>query len=1042
MPAAGFAQVVDGTWVGNPGANDYGVPENWTSGAAPIGTATFSATSTNTSILISNRFNPPGTTSFNIVNFRFDSGGPQYTFTIDGGSTEGTPVAPGSLTFTGGYGTGIGSVTSVTETPRFTVQGTLNFTNGSVDGGALIDVPGGGSVNYFNTAQSQYATITVDGGYVHFDDTTIALNTNFTVNNNGYLQFDGTAYPSFATITVNSGGYVAFYDLSDAFGTHFINNAGGLVDFTNTNGNYDEGVVHTGSLEGAGEYYLGNDTVQVQQVGSTTVSGIISDCGTDCAPMHGTLELAGSGTLTLSGANTYSGGTILTAGVLVVGTDTVGTPGNITSSAIGTGPLTFNGGTLRAGGNFTIANDVTIAARSPYSHTGTLDAGGYVFTLSGTIADQSGAPSPGYLVISSTGAPGTVVLSGTNTYTGGTYVTSGATLALTNNASAGTGTITLLDGSTLKFAAAGLNLANAVSLGGSLPALQPPPDPTFDTGAFTETVSGTISGSGTLTKLGSGTLILTGTDSYTGATNVQQGTLAVNGSAAATVVTVASGAVLGGSGTVGGIVAASGGTVAPGVLAPLSTLTSAGAVSFAAGATYRININAGGQSDKLVSNAAATLAGGTVQVLAAPGAYSTASRYTILTASGGVSGAFAGSSVSSNLAFLTPLLSYDANDVYLGFAQTASFPAIGGTENQVATATAIAAQPASSPLYQVILGQSASGAQYAFDQLSGEIHASAVSAAFEDSRLPREAILDRLAAAGGMGAPQATAVQGNPASGIVAWAQAFGASGRLGGDGNAGTLTRTVGGFIAGMDKSFDGGARVGMAAGYTHSSMEASSRSSNGSVGSGFVGLYGGAEYGPARLRAGFLWASNDYYTSRQPNFSGYDDQSSATYHGDTLQGFAEAGWRIGLGGAADSGFVEPFVGLLGVNVSTDSFSENGGSSALNGAGKTQGFGASTLGARAEKTLAWTHPVTLEGLIGWRHVFGTTSPEADLAFQSQPGTGFTVEGAPIAQNALQLEAGAGIRLSPQVTAGLYYSGMLSSDANDNAIEGRLAISF
>ena len=46
------------------------------------------------------------------------------------------------------------------------------------------------------------------------------------------------------------------------------------------------------------------------------------------------------------------------------------------------------------------------------------------------------------------------------------------------------------------------------------------------------------------------------------------------------------------------------------------------------------------------------------------------------------------------------------------------------------------------------------------------------------------------------------------------------------------------------------------------------------------------------------------------------------------------------------------------------------------------------------------------------------------------------------AENAAQLQAGAGVRLSPMATAGLYFSGMLGSNATDNAIETRLAEAF
>ena len=174
-------------------------------------------------------------------------------------------------------------------------------------------------------------------------------------------------------------------------------------------------------------------------------------------------------------------------------------------------------------------------------------------------------------------------------------------------------------------------------------------------------------GSGNLVVNGAGTLVLSGVDTYTGTTTVASGTLAVTGSIANSITTVGNGGTLAGSGTVGGLVAQSGGTVAPGALTPFTTLNVSGNASFAAGSIFLVNINAAGQNDKLLVTGTATLSGGTVQVIAANGTYSPTTRFTLLTAQGGVSGAFAQLTTTSNLAFLKPVLSEDADDVFLSF---------------------------------------------------------------------------------------------------------------------------------------------------------------------------------------------------------------------------------------------------------------------------------------------------------------------------------------------------------------------------------------
>ncbi len=208
---------------------------------------------------------------------------------------------------------------------------------------------------------------------------------------------------------------------------------------------------------------------------------------------------------------------------------------------------------------------------------------------------------------------------------------------------------------TLQFDADGLTLANAIVLNA---------DPTIDTQANTATISGVISGSGALDKIGSGTLILTGANTYSGPTDVQAGTLGLRGSLASTV-TVESGATLGGTGSVGGLIANSGAMVAPGVLGPYAQFTVTGEASFASGSAFGVNVGAAGQNDKLVSTGSTTLSGGTVAVSGAGGTYLPSTRYTVLTAEGGLSGTF--SSLSSGgdlatLAFLAPDMSISTNE--------------------------------------------------------------------------------------------------------------------------------------------------------------------------------------------------------------------------------------------------------------------------------------------------------------------------------------------------------------------------------------------
>ncbi|MGO4391388.1 autotransporter-associated beta strand repeat-containing protein [Variovorax sp. M-6] len=276
-----------------------------------------------------------------------------------------------------------------------------------------------------------------------------------------------------------------------------------------------------------------NTTARAVTLAATGASIDIADAGNNftlASAMSGTggLEKLGAGTLTLTGANTYSGGTRVNAGTLALG------PGGSLPS---TGELKLVG----AGARFDFSAsgaDQTLAVLSG-SAGSRLDLGSSTLTF-GDSSNQTFAGS----IVGSGGlikqGSGTQILSGVNSYSGGTLLRDG-TLAVGHSGALGTGPLAMDDNTTLAFVADGLTLANPIRFTGVV-------DPIIDTGANTATLSGGISGASELTKQGTGTLILAAANNiYTAATTVSHGTLragAANAFSAASAHAVAAGATL------------------------------------------------------------------------------------------------------------------------------------------------------------------------------------------------------------------------------------------------------------------------------------------------------------------------------------------------------------------------------------------------------------------------------------------------------------------------------------------------------------------
>ena len=433
----------------------------------------------------------------------------------------------------------------------------------------------------------------------------------------------------------------------------------------------------------------------VRSLGATPGAGLITNSGTALAGLtvdfdvastqfggvirNGTgalaLTKAGTGSWTLSGANSYSGGTTLAGGVLSVSA----------AANLGSGSLTFAGGTLSnsrdiitrrnvalvggggsfntAGGYFTLngsvsgaggltktgGNILTLAGAQTYTGASKVNAGMLKFSADG--ANASSVASSSFMVAAgatllfsdtqTVAAPitgggtlvhefaGATTLTGAATHTGGTSVIGGV-LQVGNGGGSGAlaGNVALSGGGTLAF-----NRSDA------------------------QAFAGVISGAGGVVQRGTGVLTLSGASTYSGATMVQSGELRLDGSVAGSAVTVAAGARLSGSGQLGAL------TVA-GVLAPGHSpgLLSAGATTFAGGGRYLWEINdalglAGVGYDSLSVAGALTLGATaanpftvTLRSLLADNSAGAVSgfdarhshRYTLASASGGIVGFEAG----------------------------------------------------------------------------------------------------------------------------------------------------------------------------------------------------------------------------------------------------------------------------------------------------------------------------------------------------------------------------------------------------------------
>lgn len=981
----------------------------------------------------------------------------QLRMGISSGSTGSLTVTGANSSFTTPYDVWVAYNTGTTGNITVSNGGALNtgYTILGASGTGNAVVTGAGSVwtilDMPDVPGSQPQGLAIGSSSTSNGTLTIADGGTVNVNATGGLVRLGGAVGSQGTLNIGAAAAspAAAAGTLNATAVSFSTGATGTINFNHTSNNYvfAPGIQGTGpgtvnflagtTILSGNNTYAGATNISsgaTAQFGNGGTTGLISGNVTNNGAMivnlsssatyagvisgNGTFEKAGSNTLSLTGTNTFSGGTTISAGTLRIGNG--GTTGSITGNIVNNSILSFN-----RSNSFTFSNLI--------SGTGSVD--------------KSGA--------------GTVTLTAANTYTGGTSVSQGTLRLGANDRLASTGSLFIFGGATFDLA----------GFSQTVGAFSGPGTAAIGAGSLTigdnldRTFQGTLTGSGSFIKQGTGSFTMTGNNSaYTGTTTVNNGLLAVNGDLSNSAMTVNASGTLGGTGTVGQTTV--NGTIAPGN--SIGTLNVNGPYVQNAGSFYNVEVNAAGQSDLINVTGTATINGGTVRVIAGMGAYNPTTVYTILTSSGVRTGTY--DAVTSNFAFLDPSLTYDPNNVYLTLIRNSiDFASVGQTPNQISAGGGLAALGLSNPIVSAALLLTPEQARAAFDSLSGEIHPSLHSLMLDESSLVRDAILGRQrldTAQASVGTPaagfadeddtalayakKARKAKGGPkwpikaqppviAPVYAAWVQGYGNWTKLNGDGNAASLRATNGGAIGGVDVTLNHNWRFGVATGGGRTDARVDARTSSGTIDTFHLAAYGGGHIGDIAVRTGAAYSHHDISTTRTIAFPGFADTATANYGASTSQVFGEAAYGLIRSWVN----AEAFANLAYASVRSDAFTETGGPAALRVAGANTSATYSTLGLRAQAPISALGPwaMTARGSLGWQHAYDGAAPVSLMSFAASPSP-FAIAGVPIATDTLLVEAGLDAVVHRNAVLALLYTGRVSADASAHALRANLAVRF
>ncbi|MFS8484400.1 autotransporter domain-containing protein [Xanthomonas campestris pv. raphani] len=536
---------------------------------------------------------------------------------------------------------------------------------------------------------------------------------------------------------------------------------------------------------------------------------------------------------------------------------------------------------------------------------------------------------------------------------------------------------------------------------------------------------------------------------------------------------VAGEGILAGNARLGETLVGNGGTLSPGRNG-VGKITVDGDLYFAANSAlggaitgtsfYDVDVLGNGQSDQIAVSRIAYLGrasglGNTadaalrVTALDPSVSYQNGQTYTVLEAAGGVQGRF--DQVTSRSAFLEPSVVYTANQVQLTLAVKDTTPpvppvdpgipgspvdpvtpvtptppiapvtpvapiapplvfgAVAISGNQRATAAALDTlqqSGAALALYNGLLIMDADTARAAFDDLSGEIHASNRALLLED-RFLREGINQRLRQSANLG----------DSDGASAWVAGSGASNRLDGDGSAARASQRREGLMAGVDWSFGQGWTAGFAAGSESLHQQIRARNASSDVDAVHAGVYASFRGESAWVTGGASYADYQIDTERTVGMGSSIGQSlGSRYDADAVSAFAEGGWDFKL----DALTLTPYVALAHTRLSTDAGVESGGNAALAVDASKDEVWTTTAGVRAawDISAGQQDGARLEAGLAWQNAAGELRADSRQRFVAGSNT-FTIDGVPLARNVGIAELGVSLNTSENSRLSLFGQG-------------------
>ncbi|MDF1680344.1 autotransporter outer membrane beta-barrel domain-containing protein [Ponticaulis sp.] len=389
--------------------------------------------------------------------------------------------------------------------------------------------------------------------------------------------------------------------------------------------------------------------------------------------------------------------------------------------------------------------------------------------------------------------------------------------------------------------------------------------------------------------------------------------------------------------------------------------------------------------------------------------------------------------VNQSYRFIDGTLSTTSDTMYITFSRNDTpLTTDAVTSNELAVSSALEAAGPGHDVHDSILALTTQqSSRAAFNGLSGEIHATAMSATIDQGLNAGTTSIDRL--------QQVLDHNSSERAGANFWLTNHGSKATYDGEGSAETSDTDYFAIFAGVDAQTGSGLQIGGSVGYAQSFVRLESRNSQADIESFSAQIYSGKRTEAFQLLGGAGITSHQIDSRRITGLASLSGQLTADYSAVSANAWTDISRNYQLQNTR----LQPFLRMDYIITESSDFTERTHDASLQSSEDTHSNLFSTAGIRLSHDLYITDEkaTQITGAVGWRHTIGDVTPDQTMQYAAGSNS-FQIEGRAFDRDLLAVDLGFSSHTPSGFELRIGYSGLFGETTTEHGLMATARLPF